>query len=62
GSMAWGEALRHGAFQALSILTTTGFATFDYTEWPVGAQAILGLPDQAGLWQLLSGLRAQLAQ
>ena len=46
--MAWGEALRHGAFQALSILTTTGFATFDYTGWPVGAQAILGMLAMAG--------------
>ncbi|MFZ5817667.1 MAG: TrkH family potassium uptake protein [Bacillota bacterium] len=41
-------ALRHGFFQALSILTTTGFATQDFTQWPVAAQAILGLLSLAG--------------
>jgi trk system potassium uptake protein TrkH len=28
-------ALRHGAFQAVSIMTTTGYATTDFTTWPV---------------------------
>ncbi len=35
------DAVRHGAFQAVAILTTTGFATADYTEW--GALATLSL-------------------
>lgn len=36
-----GDSLRFGAFQAASILTTTGFATADYLGWPAFAQAIL---------------------
>lgn len=34
--MVWGEAesaLRHGLFQVLAIVTTTGFVTADYTMW-----------------------------
>ena len=34
--MVWGElesAIRHGLFQVLAIVTTTGFATADYTVW-----------------------------
>ncbi|MCJ7758297.1 MAG: TrkH family potassium uptake protein, partial [Gillisia sp.] len=34
--MVWGEAesaFRHGLFQVLSIVTTTGFVTADYTMW-----------------------------
>ncbi len=34
--MIWGEfesALRHGLFQVLSIITTTGYITADYTLW-----------------------------
>ncbi|MCT8340715.1 TrkH family potassium uptake protein [Flavobacteriaceae bacterium TK19130] len=34
--MIWGEfesAIRHGLFQVLAIVTTTGFATADYTMW-----------------------------
>ena len=30
----WGEALRFGAFQTVSIATTTGFATADFAHWP----------------------------
>ena len=30
-----GEAFRYGSFQALSILTTTGYGTEDYSVWPV---------------------------
>ncbi len=37
------EALRHGLFQAVSITTTTGFATADYTAWGLPAQAVLVL-------------------
>ena len=29
-----GEALRYGSFQAVSIITTTGFGTNDYELWP----------------------------
>ena len=36
-----GQALRYGAFQVVSIVTTTGFATADYEQWPVMSQLIL---------------------
>ncbi len=36
-----GEAWRHGAFQALSILTSTGYASVDFAEWSERSQAIL---------------------
>ncbi len=35
------EALRYVSFQTSSILTTTGFATYDYVMWPVAAQSML---------------------
>lgn len=35
------EALRYGAFQVVSIMTTTGYATTDYTKWPHFAQSLL---------------------
>lgn len=35
-------AIEEGLFQAVSIITTTGFATVDYTKWPFAAQMILG--------------------
>jgi trk system potassium uptake protein len=35
------EALRHAAFQAVSLLTTTGFATADYTQWTALAAVLL---------------------
>ncbi|NCD43446.1 MAG: TrkH family potassium uptake protein, partial [Bacteroidia bacterium] len=28
------EAFRHGLFQVVSIVTTTGFVTYDYLQWP----------------------------
>lgn len=31
------ESLRHGAFQVVSLLTTTGFTTADYELWPQAA-------------------------
>ncbi len=37
------EALRYGAFQVVSIITTTGYATTDYEKWPHFAQSILFL-------------------
>ena len=36
-----GQAFRYGAFQVVSILTTTGFATADYEKWPAMSQPIL---------------------
>lgn len=36
-----GEALRAAAFQAVSIMTTTGYATADFEQWPVVTQYVL---------------------
>ncbi len=36
-----GESLRYGAFQIVSILTTTGYATANYEQWPAMSQIIL---------------------
>ena len=36
-----GGAVRYGAFQIASILTTTGYATADYEQWPAMSQIIL---------------------
>ncbi|MEN2981718.1 MAG: TrkH family potassium uptake protein [Thermus sp.] len=36
-------SLRHAFFQVVSILTTTGFASVDFAQWVVPAQAILVL-------------------
>jgi trk system potassium uptake protein len=36
-----GESLRYSAFQVVSILTTTGYATFDYEKWPAMSRLIL---------------------
>ena len=36
-----GETLRHAAFQVSSIMTTTGFATADFGQWPAFSQSIL---------------------
>jgi trk system potassium uptake protein TrkH len=38
---SFGLSLRYSAFQAASILTTTGFTTADYAAWPFFAQAVL---------------------
>ena len=38
---SFGVSLRHSAFQAASILTTTGFTTADYAAWPFFAKAVL---------------------
>ena len=37
------DALLHSSFQTISILTTTGYATFDYEKWHYLAQALLFL-------------------
>ena len=35
------DSLRYGAFQVTSLLTTTGFTTADYEQWPQAAQMFL---------------------
>ena len=37
----WGSVLRTGLFQAVSIMTTTGYTVADYTRWPALSQAAL---------------------
>ncbi len=37
----YAEAFRYASFQVASILTTTGFATADYEQWPHLSQAII---------------------
>ncbi|MCI6729384.1 MAG: potassium transporter TrkG [Candidatus Faecousia sp.] len=39
--MGPGEALRHGAFNVVSALSTTGYATMSYAQWPPLALGIL---------------------
>jgi len=36
-----GETLRHTLFQVVSIITTTGFGTADYLQWPPISHAVL---------------------
>jgi len=36
-----GRSFRYGAFQVVSILTTTGYATADYEQWPAMTHLIL---------------------
>ncbi|TNE71177.1 TrkH family potassium uptake protein [bacterium] len=36
-----GDAIRYGSFQAVSIITTTGFGTADYELWPTVALFVL---------------------
>ncbi len=44
GRFAGEEAVRHAVFQAVSIMTTTGFASTDYVAWgPLAAVTIVGL-------------------
>ena len=38
-----GQALRYAAFQVVSIITTTGYATADYELWPAMSQIIIFL-------------------
>jgi trk system potassium uptake protein TrkH len=39
----WLESLRFSSFQAASIMTTTGFASADFNQWPTLSKAILVL-------------------
>lgn len=43
GDYDLGSALRYGSFQAVSIITTTGFGTADYELWPAFALFLLFL-------------------
>lgn len=36
----FGDALRHAAFQAVALVTTTGFSSADYDAWPAASRAI----------------------
>lgn len=36
-----GKAFRHASFQVISIITSTGFSTVDYMDWPEFSQCIL---------------------
>jgi trk system potassium uptake protein len=36
-----GEAFRYSSFQVMSIITTTGYATADYEQWPAMSRLIL---------------------
>ncbi len=38
---AFGDSLRHAAFQVASIMTTTGFATTDFNLWPELSRTLL---------------------
>ncbi len=40
---SFGEALFQGAFQVVSVITTTGFTTSDFNLWPVFSKTILFL-------------------
>lgn len=40
---SFGRSLRYSAFQAVSVITTTGFATTDFVLWPAFAQTVLVL-------------------
>jgi trk system potassium uptake protein len=41
--MGWLDAIRHGSFQVLTILTTTGYASHDFQLWSDQAKIILFL-------------------
>lgn len=41
GYMSFAESVRHSIFQAVSIGSTTGFASSDFNEWPSFSRAIL---------------------
>lgn len=38
-----GTSLKHAAFQVATVMTTTGFATADFNQWPIFSQTILVL-------------------
>lgn len=38
---SWGTALRQSIFQIVSVITTTGFVTADYSAWPLLSQMLI---------------------
>jgi trk system potassium uptake protein TrkH len=36
-----GEALRYGVFNAVSVITTTGYANVDYAQWPLSVTLLM---------------------
>ncbi|MCW5636936.1 MAG: TrkH family potassium uptake protein [Rubrivivax sp.] len=38
---SWLEALRHTAFHVVSVATTTGYAAYDYAQWPLFAPLLM---------------------
>ena len=42
-SAAFFESFHHALFQVASIITTTGFATVDFNQWPVFSKSLLVL-------------------
>jgi len=38
---SWQEALRHTAFHVVSVATTTGYASYDYAQWPLFAPLLM---------------------
>ncbi len=43
GTYGWADALRHGVFQTLSIVTSTGYASADFALWSPQAEGVLVL-------------------
>ncbi|MGE5160440.1 MAG: TrkH family potassium uptake protein [Betaproteobacteria bacterium] len=37
----WGSAFRHATFNVVSIVTTTGYASVDYNQWPIFAPVLM---------------------
>lgn len=37
----WGEAFRRTAFHVVSVATTTGYASYDYAQWPLFAPVMM---------------------
>ncbi|MBQ2644524.1 TrkH family potassium uptake protein [bacterium] len=37
------NAIEESIFQVISVMTTTGFATVDYTKWPFASQMMIGI-------------------
>jgi trk system potassium uptake protein TrkH len=48
GGEQWPEALRHSFFQVTSLVSTTGFSSADYGQWPAGGQWFLIIAMLAG--------------
>src|SRR5690606_16692286 len=38
---SWGETLRYGVFNTVSVVTTTGFANADFSQWPLFAPVLM---------------------